>query len=1353
MGFKCGGTMPKYFDYNKLPKHEDGNVGMKKTVAPMPNGLNLSPIKRSWNEILEGDIDKYLGYPQRQARELATFDDNEEIDNIRHAQAGRLTGRAIEDIASIYTSPYLPDWLAKPINKGIGFAGSSLAGIAHEIMAIDPNKSWDQALREAAEDIYNNTYGAYQNLKPGIDNNTRSENIYRASFDNRLPDGVVIPNPKEGQDVMGDGQTTNLYWERDNMPKEWQGYRGLPKHKDGIKTYKSDPKYFDNRAVYHDDHRYNELIKKQIYAGTHGYNPETGELVKLDEAVDVPKYIQKLAQPQDIEQQNLEAYIRQGHKQAILNSPFNIAAAFTPVGAGISMLQGLGTAASEASQGNYGAAALYGGLEALPYGLGKLGALSKLTKTVDPKVLYHASDNPALTQDLINVADNAAKAQGNKYSGFYVTDNVGSYFHPSGTRNQLYSMELPGDAKTLTIEGKGAIERLTPADIAKYRAQGYTTIQGKDILGRPETVIVNKDQMSNFKNITETQTLGNISETIPVSQRIKEAEKDLGRKLTEKERQDIFLKDTMEKLKNSKKTEGPTDDDIKALIKQLDRNKLPEYTDEGVMGAFNDFMARIDTPEGKRRAAELGIQNVEDLKKVKVKQDKSTYGYHSGAKQVQEALIGMNPDIPYRNILRHELEHNVQNVIQLNKAQAVKDKENKLGRMLFEERFEALKPTSSIDDMLDKLELRDFKEKTPSLEDILSKPEIWEEPVKKKYTAQMYSDKLSDRAEAKNYFKTGSQGREKSAMLAEVQQYMLDNKLINHAYDNITPEKVKETFIKGIEKNPQNNKSPLRIFNIMRPTENNYKLLSEALNKMLVTTPVVGIGAAAANQEYYNGGNLPKYPDGTITPIYTKDQYQKDIQSNYENYLRGVNYITPATEKTKGGMNCINGVCTVIGGSSQKKMSYIGNQTFDDHKEEEGFYTVDPAEEGFEIGDILQYTRDKNRAGRFEGNTTLANAHEQVPQHAAAIVDKHVREDGTVMYSVFDNGGDEKGRIVPLSEQELLKRVKEGYQSTSWSSPYDGVTVNRYNPEVIAARKAEREKNLQTYKGINKYARDYDMGDFNYTVTRNYKIGSNIPGESYNVEGEDAFLTTAANTYKKIYHELGAGSNMPKETFDRLLQNQLGIAGVESGYNSITPRRTFKETVPEGALSTVRELYDSWKGKEQSWMNDYWSNNINNIQDQFATVEDFIADETKGSKLSKEAKEYLYYNTPRSKGPFQQKELSKRGRFYGYDLDTEEGQIAASAALAVDNYHLIKDKYKNKDLTENQILDLVTLMHNAPSKALSERFVEHYIKNNDVDYVNKVKAVTPKFYKKEEPKKTVITKKESENIMNWINNL
>ena len=43
-------------------------------------------------------------------------------------------------------------------------------------------------------------------------------------------------------------------------------------------------------------------------------------------------------------------------------------------------------------------------------------------------------------------------------------------------------------------------------------------------------------------------------------------------------------------------------------------------------------------------------------------------------------------------------------------------------------------------------------------------------------------------------------------------------------------------------------------------------------------------------------------------------------------------------------------------------------------------------------------------------------------------------------------------------------------------------------------------------------------------------------------------------------------------------------------------------------------------------------------------------------------------------------------------------------------------------------------MHNAPGKALEPRFVNYYLKRNDVDYIDKVKGFAPKSFGKDQSK-------------------
>lgn len=62
-----------------------------------------------------------------------------------------------------------------------------------------------------------------------------------------------------------------------------------------VKTYESDPSYFDNRAVFVDNPQANDLVRSKVYAGTHGWDPATNSLVKLDKPVAVPEAVREMS--------------------------------------------------------------------------------------------------------------------------------------------------------------------------------------------------------------------------------------------------------------------------------------------------------------------------------------------------------------------------------------------------------------------------------------------------------------------------------------------------------------------------------------------------------------------------------------------------------------------------------------------------------------------------------------------------------------------------------------------------------------------------------------------------------------------------------------------------------------------------------------------------------------------------------------------------------------------------------------------------------------------------------------------------------------------------------------------------
>jgi hypothetical protein len=279
--------------------------------------------------------------------------------------------------------------------------------------------------------------------------------------------------------------------------------------------------------------------------------------------------------------------------------------------------------------------------------------------------------------------------------------------------------------------------------------------------------------------------------------------------------------------------------------------KLPQTTNKQSIEVLDNFKQRIKTPDGQKRLKKLGITEDKLLQDLKIVEDPNTYGYYRGDKNT----IAMNPDHPLpKKVVRHEIEHGVQNAMQ---KQAIKD-EGKLIptiKRLFTDPLlkkplseKITKANTEIDDILSGLTLR--REGTPNM--------VWDNVDSKEVVnINEYKSLISNKQNATDYFLTGSEGREKSAFLGEVQQYMMDTgKIPKDSYVEITPEMVKETMVDAVFDEAGGGKY-LRLFNIIKADPKNYELISKGLNKMLSTTPLIGaglgVGASQLQEKKYGG--------------------------------------------------------------------------------------------------------------------------------------------------------------------------------------------------------------------------------------------------------------------------------------------------------------------------------------------------------------------------------------------------------------------------------------------------------------------------------------------------------------------
>jgi len=292
---------------------------------------------------------------------------------------------------------------------------------------------------------------------------------------------------------------------------------------------------------------------------------------------------------------------------------------------------------------------------------------------------------------------------------------------------------------------------------------------------------------------------------------------------------------------------NPLSDKEKEMYQWFDEqmrfDKLPQTTNKQSIEVLDNFKQRINTPEGQKRLKELGITEEQLLQDLKIVEDPNTFGYYRGEKNT----IAINPEHPLpKKVVRHEIEHGVQNALR-------KSKINKVIDGTPDEKLKALESTTTeIDDILSGLTLR--REGTPD------KKWIGKAVSDKPVQIDDYKALINNKQNATDYFLTGSDGAEKSAFLGEVQQYMMDTgKIPKNSYVEITPEMVKETMMDAMFDEIGGGKY-LRLFNIIKADPKNYEIISKGLNKMLSISPL--IGATAATQ--LGQEEIPQYQQGGI---------------------------------------------------------------------------------------------------------------------------------------------------------------------------------------------------------------------------------------------------------------------------------------------------------------------------------------------------------------------------------------------------------------------------------------------------------------------------------------------------------
>jgi hypothetical protein len=299
----------------------------------------------------------------------------------------------------------------------------------------------------------------------------------------------------------------------------------------GVLTYANAPEYFDNRAVYSDNSQYNDIIRKFVYAGTHGFNPQTGELVKLDSPVSVPQDVRRMAnqtgpsgaqesfnrnmQNPEFRKKLVETSTTEAYQNPLMYAPGSIGMAMLPPAWGSAY--GLGLAGTQLAQGDYGTAGLTAGLSALPF---VPSIVSGFSNQVMPRVLQSDIARKLMSEEALRnrVASNINLTNFQKYN----PDRIGG-----GGYGQAYSLrKFPELVLKVSPSEKARGTFATTArfeDIPQYPNQIYPKYfkSAKDVLGHshPEfepTTALDYEVMSRIPGVSARKLTGQQMSDIPL---------------------------------------------------------------------------------------------------------------------------------------------------------------------------------------------------------------------------------------------------------------------------------------------------------------------------------------------------------------------------------------------------------------------------------------------------------------------------------------------------------------------------------------------------------------------------------------------------------------------------------------------------------------------------------------------------------------------------------------------------------------------------------------------------------------------------------------------------------------------
>jgi hypothetical protein len=356
-------------------------------------------VEDSFLETLEKDINDFLDNPLKKAAQVSESlkeKGEDPSDALRHSIAGALAAQTIANKTG--NIPFISNPLGY-LGANIAGIGHELSTLSQTYL---DDRPWKIKLQESLEDIYNNSVGANTIFNNNSEKD-KINYLLKLTRTNQLPDGYGEERPFRDNPKWTDPYNQKQYGGinkfdgggEKNKCKDGEYWDGTKCTK--LISYATDKKFIDGvsnwamHSVNPDQisSEYNDQIKNYLYSGKYGYDPVSMSLIPLStinkklisepnqetkkilaKQYDKASYRQSIIDAgfdpetfgkskgtnvitgeeiygdksqEDVDKINKEAvndFVTEGHKQAILESPFNTAAFFTPAGMAAGAMQG-----------------------------------------------------------------------------------------------------------------------------------------------------------------------------------------------------------------------------------------------------------------------------------------------------------------------------------------------------------------------------------------------------------------------------------------------------------------------------------------------------------------------------------------------------------------------------------------------------------------------------------------------------------------------------------------------------------------------------------------------------------------------------------------------------------------------------------------------------------------------------------------------------------------------------------------------------------------------------------------------------------------------------------------------------